>query len=580
MFDRRHFVGLFAGTTFAGTRLPEVLWEAVQDEPESPITVAMIEGAAQIAGLEMTSDEREMMRSGLGRYLESYRALRSIDIPNAVPPALSFEPDMPGVGATLPEGPDRVRPTRWQRVARPTDSDELAFMPVTRLARLLRGRKVSSVELTDLYLERLERYDPALLFTVNLTAERAQRQARRADREIAAGNHRGPLHGIPWGAKDLLSVKGYPTTWGAAPYREQVISEDATVVSRLDDAGAVLVAKLTMGALAMGDYWYGGRTRNPWDQEEGSSGSSAGPGSATAAGCVGFGIGTETRGSIVSPSSRNGVSGFRPTFGRVSRAGAMALSWSMDKIGPMCRSVEDCALVFAAIHGADGIDPSARDVSFSWDAYRDVRGLRVGFLEAAFEADEDYANRSFDLATLRVLREDLGLHMEPVQMPDFPIDAIGFVLMAEAAAAFDDLTRSGRDDQLTRQTRGSWPNSFRTARLIPAVEYIQANRARTLYMQQFAEALHDFDVVVAPSFRKGVVGATNLTGHPCVVVPNGFEDDGTPVSISFIGNLYRDSEALTVAHAYQQATDFHRRHPILESLPALPVTPATSREHP
>ncbi len=471
MFDRRYFVGLFAGTAFAGTRLPATLWEAVQDEPESPITVGMIEGAEQIAGLEMTPDEREMMRSGLGRHLESYRALRGIEIPNAVPPALGFEPDMPGVGATLPEGPDRVRPTRLQRMARPADSDELAFMPVTRLARLLRSRQVSSVELTELYLERLQRYDPALLFTVSLTAERAQRQARVADREIAAGNYRGPLHGIPWGAKDLLAVKGYPTTWGAAPYREQAMSEDASVVRRLDEAGAVLVAKLTLGALAMGDYWFGGRTRNPWNPEEGSSGSSAGPGSATAAGCVGFGIGTETRGSIVSPSTRNGVSGLRPTFGRVSRAGAMALSWSMDKIGPMCRSVEDCVLVFAAIHGADGIDPSARDVPFSWDARRDVHGLRIGYLEAAFEDDEDYANRAFDLETLRVLREDLGVHMEPVQMPDFPVEAIGFVLMAEAAAAFDDLTRSGRDDELTRQTRGSWPNSFRTARLIPAVEY-------------------------------------------------------------------------------------------------------------
>ena len=425
-------------------------------------------------------------------------------------------------------------------------------------------------------MQRLQRYDPALLFAVSLTVERAQRQARVADREIAAGNHRGPLHGIPWGAKDLLAVQGYPTTWGAAPYREQMISDDATVVRRLDEAGAVLVAKLTMGALAMGDYWFGGRTRNPWNSEEGSSGSSAGSGSATAAGCVGFGIGTETRGSIVSPSTRNGVSGFRPTFGRVSRAGAMALSWSMDKIGPMCRSAEDCALVFAAIHGADGIDPSARSIPFSWDAYSDVRGVRVGYLEAAFEEDEEYTNREFDLQTLRVLREDLGMHLEPVQMPDFPVEAMGFVLMAEAAAAFDSLTRSGRDDELTRQTRRSWPNSFRTARLIPAVEYIQANRARTLYMSQLAEAWRGFDVVVAPSFRNGVVGATNLTGHPCVVVPNGFEEDGTPVSISFIGNLYRDAEALTVAHAYQQATDFHQRYPILDGLPPAVAAPPTS----
>lgn len=335
------------------------------------------------------------------------------------------------------------------------------------------------------------------------------------------------------------------------------------MVQRLDDAGAVLVAKLTLGALAMGDVWFGGRTRNPWNTEQGSSGSSAGPGSATASGCVGFSIGTETRGSIVSPSTRNGVTGFRPTFGRVSRHGAMALSWSMDKIGPMCRSAEDCALVFAAIHGADGHDPTTRTTPFRWDAGRDPREIRVGFLERAFEAGERYANRDHDLETLRVLRQDLGLELHPVNLPDFPIDALGFILTAEAAAAFDELTRSGRDDELTRQGSGAWPNIFRSARMIPAVEYIQANRARAMYQVMLADAFRDVDVVVAPSYRLGILGATNLTGQPCVAVPNGFTDEGTPLSISFLANLYQDAEALQIAHAYQQATDFHLRRPPL-----------------
>lgn len=565
---RRTFLAAFAGTSLAGTLLPGVLWARWQEEPESPITAAMIAEAERIAGLEMTPEEREMMRGGLARNLGAYAALRGIDIPNEVPPALLFEPVMPGVEASPDGAEPPLRLAPWPEATRPAAADELAFLPVSRLARLLRSREVGAEELTRLYLERLERYDPQLHFVVTMTAERALQQARQADREIATGSWRGPLHGVPWGAKDLLAVRGYPTTWGAAPYREQRIEQDATVVQRLDAAGAVLCAKLTLGALAQGDWWFGGRTRTPWDPEQGSSGSSAGPGSATAAGCVGFALGTETLGSIVSPSTRNGVTGLRPTFGRVSRAGAMALSWSMDKIGPMCRSAEDCALVFQAIHGADGLDPTARSMPFAWDPHRDVRGLRVGVLESAFEPDERYDAREDDLETLRVLEQDLDLELVPVTLPDFPLEAIGFVLQAEAAAAFDELTRSGRDDELTRQTAGSWPNSFRTSRFIPAVEYIQASRARTLYMRMFSEAVRDVDVFVTPSFRGGVLRATNLTGHPCVVVPNGFSEEGMPRSISFIGGLYRDADALLLAHAYQQATDFHLRRPPLASPPA------------
>jgi len=527
MIDRRQLFEYFGAAGLAGTGFGEALWSRMQDDPESPVTSAMIASAERVAGLDFDDDEREMMRGGLARYQEAYAAIRQLSIGNDVAPSLLFEPDLPGVDAPLAGGIDRVKPTRWRGLSRPESDDDLAFASVSQLARLLATRQVSATELTRLYLQRLEEYDPSLHFQVTATTERALRSAAQADREIAAGELRGPLQGVPWGAKDLFAVDGYPTTWGAAPYRDQRLQGDATVVKRLDDAGAILVAKLTLGALAMGDVWFGGRTRNPWDPEQGSSGSSAGPGSATAAGCVGFAIGTETRGSIVSPATRNGVTGLRPTFGRVSRHGAMALSWSMDKIGPMCRSAEDCALVFAALHGSDGLDPSARTTPFRWMADRDVTSLRVGFLEAAFEPAE------------------------------------GFILSAEAAAAFDELTRSGRDDELTRQGGGAWPNSFRTARMIPAVEYIQANRARAMYQVQLADAWRDVDVVVAPSRRLGIIGATNLTGQPCVVVPNGFRDDGTPVSISFLGNLYQDAEALQVAHAYQQATDFHLRRPPL-----------------
>ena len=564
--DRRAFMGFFSATSLAGTLFPGVLWAQLrgQEEGEPTITTAMIAEAEKIAGLELTEEEREDMRRGLDRNVEAYRQLHELEIPNEVPPALLFEPVMPGVEVDTDREEIPIRVSRQSPPEVTDNKDDLAFLPLTQLAELVRTRQVSSVELTTMYLDRLKRYDPKLLFVVNLTEELALQQARRADQEIARGNYRGPLHGIPWGAKDLLATRGYKTSWGAAPYKDQVIEQDATVVRRLDDAGAVLVAKLTMGALAQGDRWYGGRTRNPWNTRQGSSGSSAGPGSATAAGCVGFSLGTETRGSITSPSTRNGVSGMRPSFGRVSRAGAMTLSWSMDKIGPMCRSVEDCALVFAAIHGADGIDPSARSLPFGWDPYRDPRSLRVGYLASAFEPAERYANRDFDLAALTVLREELDIELVPIELPDFPVGAMSFVLTAEAAAAFEELTLSGRDDLMGDS---SWPNSFRTARLIPAVEYINANRARTIYMRHFSETMRDIDVFVTPTSRGGVVGGTNLTGHPQVVVPNGFSEEETPYSISFVGGLYKDADALLVAHAYQQATDFHLRHPEVDSQP-------------
>jgi Asp-tRNA(Asn)/Glu-tRNA(Gln) amidotransferase A subunit family amidase len=470
-----------------------------------------------------------------------------------------FDPALPGRSPA--PGPDQVRPARHTGILKPGTVDEVAFWPVAWLSELVRTHQVSSEELTRMYVGRLERHGATLEAVVTLLDERALRDARRADDEIIHGRWRGPLHGIPWGAKDLLATREAPTTWGAQPFATQTIDEDATVVRRLQAAGAVLIAKLTLGALAMGDYWFGGRTRNPWNLEEGSSGSSAGSAAATVAGLVGFAIGTETLGSIVSPSTRTGATGLRPTFGRVSRHGAMALSWSMDKLGPICRSAEDCALVFHAIHGADGLDPSARSVPFVWDADSPLDDLRVGYLAAAFEGDRPTAAQ--DRAALDEIRR-LGVDPVPVELPRrFPLSALRMILNAEAAAAFDDLTRSGQDDELTRQTAGSWPNAFRTARFIPAVEYIQASRVRTMVMGALAAALDGIDVVVAPSYAEDLLLMTNLTGHPVVVVPHGFNDEGSPVSFSFVGNLYRDAEALRLAGAYQRATDFHRRRPPL-----------------
>jgi len=344
------------------------------------------------------------------------------------------------------------------------------------------------------------------------------------------------------------------------PFQAQQVDEDATVVRRLDDAGAVLVAKLTLGALAMGDYWFGGRTRNPWNLEQGSSGSSAGSAAATVAGLVGFSIGSETLGSIVSPATRTGATGLRPTFGRVSRAGAMALSWSMDKLGPICRSVEDCALVLDAIHGADGRDPTARTIPFPWDGRLGLQGLRIGYVPGAFDGEGE-ATAPFDRSALEWFQGQ-GVDLVPVSLPDqYPLGALRIILSAEAAAAFDDLTRSDQDDQLVRQTSGSWPNSFRTARFIPAVEYIQANRVRTMIMGALDAAMEGIDVLITPSYAEGVLLMTNLTGHPAVVLPNGFRDDDTPVSFSFIGGLWKDADALRVARAYQDATEHHLRPP-------------------
>lgn len=562
--DRRSFMSSMSALGLGATAFPAALWarmQGAQGAPELRVTVEMIAGAEQLVGLEFTEEERELMLRGVNRSLESYESLREVPIPNSVPPAIRFDPVLPG--RSYPSESTVFRYTRPREVERPANLEEVAFWPVTGLAELVRSRQVTSRELTEMYLGRLQRHGPTLESVVTLTEELALAQAGRADDELARGQYRGPLHGIPWGAKDLLAEDSYRTTWGAKPYEDQHLPEDATVVRRLEEAGAVLVAKLTLGALAQGDVWYGGRTNNPWNLEQGSSGSSAGPAAATVAGLVGFSIGSETLGSIVSPSTRVGATGLRPTYGRVSRAGAMALSWTMDKLGPICRSVEDCALVLNAIHGADGLDPTARDVAFDWDPGRPLSDLRVGYLRSAFEADrEDGEAKAFDERSLEVVR---GLGMDPVPVElsdDIPFAAMRIILTAEAAAAFDELTRSGRDELLVRQGRGAWPNSFRTARLIPAVEYIQANRLRTIAMGRFEAAMEGIDVLVTPSFGGPILLLTNLTGHPTVVIPNGYrEEKGTPTSISFVGSLYGDARALRLAKAVQDATDYHTRKP-------------------
>ncbi|UCF07006.1 MAG: amidase [bacterium] len=527
---------------------------------EQAILPADAAAAALIAGLEFTRVEIDSMLEELEYNLEGYLKLRDLPLENTVPPAILFDP-VP-VGFTPPSVREGVRPSPAERNVVPERFEDLAFYSVRELAELVRTRKVTSIRLTELFLDRLKRHGSALECVITITEELALEQARRADGEIAAGHYRGPLHGIPYGAKDLLAVNGYPTTWGAEPYRTQTINADAAVVRRLAEAGAVLVAKLTLGALAWGDVWYGGTTRNPWNTEQGSSGSSAGSAAATAAGLVPFAIGTETWGSIVSPSTRCGVTGLRPTFGRVSRAGAMALSWTMDKIGPICRTAEDCAIVFDAIHGADPGDATTVDRPYGFDHDIDFSALRIGYTKDLFESD--YPFQENDQAALAVIRE-LGADLIPVTLPELPVGALSFVLNVEAAAAFDELTRSGRDDLMVRQIKNAWPNVFRASRLIPAVEYVQANRIRWLLVQAMERLFTDIDCYIAPSFGGNNLLCTNLTGHPCVVVPTGFDAEGGPTSISIIGRLYDEGLILGIADAYQGATEWDEMHPPLFS---------------
>ncbi len=532
------------------------------DDPKKPLTTDIVEAASQIFGLEFTPAERDSMLGNLNNARTNYEALRKIDLPNDVAPALYFNP-LPA-GFNMPTGPSSFKASASDKITLPKNRDELAYYTVRQLGELIRTKQISSVELTQFFLNRLKTYDPKLHCVITLTDELALSQAKRADAELKAGKYRGPLHGIPYGAKDLLARKGYKTTWGSVPYKDQTINMDATVIRKLEEAGAVLCAKMTLGELAMGDVWFGDMTRNPWNPATGSSGSSAGSASSVSAGLLPFAIGTETMGSIVSPSTICGTTGLRPTFGRVSRHGAMALSWSMDKIGPITRSVEDCALVFNAIYGPDGHDPTVMAAPFRYAPMLSLKGVRIGYVKKGFESN--YPNRANDSLTLQTLRI-LGAELVPFDLPtSVPANRISFLLGVEAAASFDELTRSGRDDQMVRQGKGAWPNAFRSSRFVPAVEYIQANRARTKLINEMAAQLEatKIDVYVSPAYAGGNLTITNLTGHPCVVLPNGFTKQNMPTSITFMGQLFEEGKLLAVAKAYQDATQWHKKHPVLQ----------------
>ncbi len=562
--DRRTFVKLLpaaGAASFTITNLDVSHVPAQQSQQPDRITQDMLHSAEQLLGIDLTDEQETMALSGVNRNLTNYETLRKIDVPLDTEPATAFHPAPPG---------KKFNTTRTRRTMSKVDLpkfssiDELAFSPVTQLAELVRTKQVSPVALTKMYLERLKKYGPKLLCVVTLTEELALKQAEDADREIKRGRYRGPLHGIPCGIKDLFATKGIKTTWGAEPYRDQMIDYDATVVERLRDAGAVLVAKLSMGALAMGGRWFAGMTRNPWQPDEtttGSSGSSAGSASATSAGLVGFSIGTETLGSIVSPSSRCGVTGLRPTYGRVSRYGAMGLSWTMDKIGPMCRAVEDCALVLDAIYGPDSRDITVGDVPFNWNPDRPLSQMRIGYVKAEFE-DGNEEQKSMYKAALDALR-GAGAKLDPIELPKFSSQSLRIILNAEAAAAFDDITRDGRVNQLSGQAPSDWPNSFRTSRFIPAVEYLRAQRARTLLIREMDKLMSNWDVFVSPAPGSASLLITNLTGHPAVVAPCGFINH-LPRAIMFTGGLYDEAAPLRVALAYERATKWHTMHPKLD----------------
>ncbi len=524
--------------------------------PPEVVSKEMLRNALTIAGLEFTDGQLTMMIPEMNRNIPSYQALRKREVPLDTEPAIHFRPNPPR--SVIRDAKHAFRPTRAKaRPHRPANLESLAFAPVTVLGPLLKAKQVTSVELTAMYLARLKRYGPKLNCVITLTEDLAMEQARKADEELRHGRYRGPLHGVPYGAKDLFNTKGILTTWGAEPYQKQIPDNDATVVVKMRDAGAVLLAKLSMGALAQGGLWFGGMTKNPWNTEQTSSGSSAGSASATSAGLVGFSLGTETLGSIVSPSTRCGVTGLRPTYGRISRAGAMGLSWTMDKVGPICRSVEDCALVLHAAYGPGGQDSTVRDIPFAWTPALPLANLRIGVLQTEFDRVQGEAKDLYTAALAALGKA--GAQLKPVVLPDMGADALRMILTAEAATAFDDITRDGRVSQLKGQTANDWPNTFRAARTIPAVEYIRAQRARTLLMTQMDKFMADWDVLVSPTGSATLL-ITNLTGHPQVTVPCGFVNQ-VPAGLLFTGPLYEEGTPLRAALAFEQSTDWHNMHP-------------------
>ena len=595
---RRRFLNFFTAAGLGGTLLPGVLWTQVQQEGAQRITQPMLANALALSGLTFSEEDQRSLLQAANQSLARYEELRKTPIPNDVAPPFYFSPLVPGMTVNRARLPVRFT---TPKVRRPANLEDAAFWPITHLSQLLRTRQVTSLELTEMYLARLHRYNDRLNCVVTFLDDLARAQAKQADAEIKSGRHRGPLHGIPWGAKDIIAVKGYKTTWGSGAYKDQMLDEDAGVVQILHDAGAVLLAKLTTGELAQGDQWFGGQTKNPWNLSEGSSGSSAGPASATAAGLVPFGIGSETSGSILSPSARCGVTGLRPTFGRISRYGVMTLSWTQDRLGPLCRYAEDCAVVMSVVAKPDGRDLSVSDIPFNWNSRIDIRKLRVGYLKAAFDEVANPAAKKFDEAALAEIQK-LGVKLVEVKVPEGAADASGFGV--ESGAFFDEMIRTGRDKQMTNPGRA---NSFRSSRLMPAVEYLQGQRARAMMMAKLAAAMADVDVYLVPAnsggggggrggrgagggrgaapatppaggrgggrggFQQGAAGRhfnmANIAGYPAISVPHGFQESGSPTALTFYGRPFQDTEVIAVAKAYQDASGFHQKHPNLDAAP-------------
>jgi Asp-tRNA(Asn)/Glu-tRNA(Gln) amidotransferase A subunit family amidase len=579
---RRRFIAQFSSLGLAGTLLPGILWADMQQTGAQQITADMLASAIAMAGLSFSADDQKSMLEAVNQNLTRFNELRAIQIPNDVSPPFHFSALVPGMTVNRTRQPFRMS---TPAVKRPANLEDVAFWPVVQLAQLIKTRQVTSTELTRVYLARLHKYNPTLNCVVTILDDLGLEQAKQADAEIAAGKYKGPLHGIPWGAKDIIAVKGYKTTWGSGAFKDQVIDKDASIIEMLRDAGAVLVAKLASGEIAQGDRWFGGQTKSPWDTSQGSSGSSAGPGSATAAGLVAFAIGTETSGSILGPSARCGVTGLRPTLGRISRDGVMVLSWTQDRLGPMCRYAEDCALVMSVIARPDNRDLSVVDLPFNWNAQMDIKKLRVGYLKAAFDENTDATGKKFQQQTYDAL-VGLGLNLVPVEVPEFTTDVSA--INVESATFFDEFMRSGRDKQLTNPGRAS---GWKGARVLPAPDYLQSQRIRMMMMMKLAEATAHVDVYLGPGSGGGAAGGgrggggapggdgpgpnrrqgpgqrhsamANLATYPAVSVPNGFNDAGTPTSITFFARPFGESELLAVVKAYQDATGFHLKHPTL-----------------
>ncbi|WP_273568234.1 amidase [Maribacter halichondriae] len=517
-----------------------------------------VKGAEKLIGIEFSKNNMDTLYPYLQENRAGFDSLRKYPLDNEVFPAVRFDPlprnFVPRIQDDFPvwEVPSDVE--------LPKQTSALAFYTITQLASLIKNKKITSLELTEFFIERIKKYDSVLQSTITITEELALKQAKKMDQELANGKYRGILHGIPYGVKDLMAVEGYKTTWGAEPYKNQELAVTATVVEKLQTAGGVLIAKLVSGSLARGDVWFGGKTKNPWDVEEGASGSSAGSGSATSAGLVPFALGTETLGSITSPSTKNGITGLRPTYGRVSRHGVMPLSWSMDKVGPMARTVEDCAIVYSIILGEDPKDQTTTNLDFGFDPKKDFKSLRVAYLKEDIEKDttEHKENLKKAVETFK----NIGVDLTEIELPTaIPFKSFDIILRAEAGAFFDDLVRSGAVDSMVEQDQKSRANSLRQSRFIPAVEYIQANRHRQVLIEQMHDVIKDFDVIISPTFGNKQLLITNLTGHPVISVPTGLDDEKHPTSMTLVGNLYDEASILLLAKAFQEATAFDELHP-------------------